>query len=69
VADTVAGVRAALRYDRSQFEVINLGNNHTVTLIEMIREIEEAMGIRDDRLAAGAAGRRPSDVGQRHQSA
>ncbi len=46
VADTVAGVRAALRYDRSQFEVINLGNNHTVTLIEMIREIEEAMGVR-----------------------
>jgi len=46
VADTVAGVCAALRYDRSQFEVINLGNNHTVTLIEMIREIEEAMGVR-----------------------
>ena len=46
VADIVAGLRAALRYDRSKYEVINLGNNHTVTLIEMIREIEEAMGIR-----------------------
>jgi UDP-glucuronate 4-epimerase len=42
----VAGVRAALRYDRSQYEVINLGNNQTVTLIEMIRGIEEAMGKR-----------------------
>jgi UDP-glucuronate 4-epimerase len=39
-------VRAALRYNRSQYEVINLGNNRTVTLIEMIRGIEEAMGKR-----------------------
>jgi UDP-glucuronate 4-epimerase len=46
VDDIVAGVRAALRYNRSQYEVINLGNNQTVTLIEMIRGIEEAMGTR-----------------------
>ena len=46
VSDIVAGVRAALRYDRSQYEVINLGNNHTVTLIEMIRGLEEALGVR-----------------------
>jgi UDP-glucuronate 4-epimerase len=44
VDDIVAGVRAALRYDRSPYEVINLGNNATVTLIEMIRGIEAAMG-------------------------
>lgn len=44
VADIVAGVRGALRYDRSQYKVINLGNNQTVTLIEMIRAIEAAMG-------------------------
>jgi UDP-glucuronate 4-epimerase len=44
VDDIVAGVRSALRYNRSQYEVINLGNNATVTLIEMIRGIEEAMG-------------------------
>jgi UDP-glucuronate 4-epimerase len=46
VDDIVAGVRAALRYDRTQYEVINLGNNQTVTLIEMIRGIEAAMGTR-----------------------
>jgi UDP-glucuronate 4-epimerase len=46
VDDIVAGVRGALRYTRSQYEVINLGNNQTVTLIEMIRGIEEAMGKR-----------------------
>jgi len=25
--------------------IINLGNNHTVTLVEMIRKLEEALGI------------------------
>jgi UDP-glucuronate 4-epimerase len=46
VDDIVAGVRAALRYDRSPYEVINLGNNATVTLLEMIRAIEDALGTR-----------------------
>jgi UDP-glucuronate 4-epimerase len=46
VADIVAGVRAALHYDRSQYEVINLGNNQTVTLMEVIRGLEEALGAR-----------------------
>ena len=46
VDDIVAGVRRALLYNRSQYEVINLGNNQTVTLIEMIRGLEEAMGMR-----------------------
>jgi UDP-glucuronate 4-epimerase len=46
VDDIVSGVRAALLYNRSQYEVINLGNSQTVTLIEMIRGIEEAMGMR-----------------------
>ena len=44
VDDIVAGIRGALRYNRSQYEVINLGNNQTVTLIEMIRSIEDALG-------------------------
>jgi UDP-glucuronate 4-epimerase len=46
IDDIVAGVRGALRYERTRYEVINLGNNQTVTLIEMIRGIEEAMGMR-----------------------
>lgn len=44
VADIVAGVRSAIHYDRSRYEVINLGNNATVTLLEMIRGLEEALG-------------------------
>jgi UDP-glucuronate 4-epimerase len=46
VDDIVAGVRSAIRYERSPFEVINLGNNATVTLVEMIRGLEEALGKR-----------------------
>src|SRR5688572_26455257 len=46
VDDIVAGIRGAIRYDRSPYEVINLGNNATVTLIEMVHTIEEALGKR-----------------------
>ena len=45
VDDIVSGLRAALLYNRSRYEVINLGNNQTVTLLDMIRAIEEALGI------------------------
>jgi UDP-glucuronate 4-epimerase len=45
VDDVVRGVFAALSYDRSNFEVINLGNNTTVTLIEMVRGLEGALGV------------------------
>ena len=44
VDDIVAGVRGAIHYDRSLYEVINLGNSDTVTLVEMIRALEEALG-------------------------
>jgi UDP-glucuronate 4-epimerase len=46
VADIVSGVRAAMTYDRTPYEVINLGNNQTVTLNEMIAGLEEALGVR-----------------------
>lgn len=46
VGDIAAGITAALRYDRSQYEVVNLGNNATVTLLEMIRALEAALGRR-----------------------
>ena len=44
VGDIAAGIGAALRYDRSRYEVINLGNNATVTVLEMIQAIEAALG-------------------------
>ena len=45
IADIVAGVRSALAYDRSMYEVINLGNNQTVQLIEMVHGLERALGV------------------------
>ena len=43
IDDIVTGVKGALHYKASQFEVINLGNNNTVTLLEMIRGLEDAI--------------------------
>lgn len=61
VDDIVGGIRAALEYDDSPYEVINLGNNRTVSLREMIEGLEEALGVeaRIERLPA-----QPGDVPQ-----
>jgi UDP-glucuronate 4-epimerase len=45
VDDIIRGVRAAMTYDGSSFEVINLGNNRTVTLTEMIEGLEAVLGV------------------------
>lgn len=44
VADIVEGIQHALHYNRSFYEVFNLGNDRTVTLMEMITELEGALG-------------------------
>lgn len=44
VKDTVKGVIAAIDYDKSDFEIINLGNHKTVTLAELIEAIESTCG-------------------------
>jgi UDP-glucuronate 4-epimerase len=46
IADTVSGIRAAMDYDKSMYEVINLGNNRTVSLKEMVEGLETALGVR-----------------------
>lgn len=46
VADTVQGVRAAMDFDGDLFSVINLGNNQTVSLTEMIAALEHALRIK-----------------------
>jgi len=46
IDDIIDGVRAAMSYEGSPFEVINLGNNRTVTLSEMIAGLENALGKR-----------------------
>jgi len=44
VADTVKGVLAAINYDKTNFEIINLGNHKTVTLSELIEAVESVCG-------------------------
>ena len=43
VDDVVQGVIAAMTYDKTGFEIINLGNNYSVSLKELITSIEEVM--------------------------
>jgi UDP-glucuronate 4-epimerase len=44
VDDIIAGVRAAMDYDQSKYEVINLGESRTVELRELISLLEQALG-------------------------
>lgn len=44
IADIVEGILGSLHYQGSNYEVINLGNDQTVTLSEMISTIEEVVG-------------------------
>jgi UDP-glucuronate 4-epimerase len=44
VEDIVRGIRAAMDYSGTPYEVINLGNNRTVSLMEMIGVLEEVCG-------------------------
>lgn len=46
VGDTVKGIIGAIHYTGSPFEIINLGNNYTVSLKELIEAIEEVTGKR-----------------------
>lgn len=45
VGDIVGGIRSAMAYDKTNYEVINLGNDNTVSLREMISTLEEATGL------------------------
>jgi UDP-glucuronate 4-epimerase len=44
VEDTIQGIKSAIDYDQSDFEIINLGNHQTVTLSELIQSIEKICG-------------------------
>jgi UDP-glucuronate 4-epimerase len=44
VADIVKGLMAAMDYKGTNYEVINMGNNRTVSLNEMIETLEELLG-------------------------
>ena len=44
VDDIIAGVRAAMDYEASDYEVINLGGSRTVSLSELIALLEKELG-------------------------
>jgi UDP-glucuronate 4-epimerase len=44
VGDVIQGVRAAMEYSRSPFEIINLGTDRSVTLLQLIGDLEEVLG-------------------------
>jgi UDP-glucuronate 4-epimerase len=44
VDDVVTGIRGAIAYTDTDFEVFNLGNHRTVSLLEMVRGLEDALG-------------------------
>jgi UDP-glucuronate 4-epimerase len=46
VDDIIAGVRAAIDYDQTKYEVINLGESRTVELRELISLLEKELGAR-----------------------
>lgn len=43
VKDTVAGILSAMQYDKSKFEIINLGNNKPVTLSQLVSTLEKIL--------------------------
>jgi UDP-glucuronate 4-epimerase len=45
IDDIVKGIRGAIAYRDSPYEVINLGNNQTVSLREMVTGLEHALGV------------------------
>ncbi len=44
VADIVQGIISAVNYNRSNYEIINLGNHKTVSLQELIETLEKVIG-------------------------
>lgn len=45
VGDIVNGIVAAMRYEGSRYEIVNLGCGRPVTLLEMIAALENALGV------------------------
>ncbi len=44
IDDAIAGIRAAMDRLEGRFEIYNLGENETTSLLELVRLIEEALG-------------------------
>ena len=61
VDDIVAGIRGAMAYEQTPFEVVNLGNDRAVSLIELVRALEDVL---DRKAAIEWLPEQPGDVPQ-----
>lgn len=61
IEDIIAGVRAAIDYDQSSYEIINLGESRTVELRELISLLEKAL---DRHAEIDRQPQQPGDVPQ-----
>ncbi|PTQ57308.1 MAG: dTDP-glucose 4,6-dehydratase [Candidatus Carbobacillus altaicus] len=59
IDDISEGVRRAMDYEASSYEIINLGNNQTVTLNEMVETLEMALSV---KVARQYLSEQPGDV-------
>lgn len=46
VSDIVNGFLAAVKYDRKKFDIFNIGSGNPVTLIQLVRGLEEVMNVK-----------------------
>jgi UDP-glucuronate 4-epimerase len=44
--EIVAGIRASIAYSATDYEIFNLGNNRTITLIDTIRKLEQVLNVK-----------------------
>ena len=61
VDDIVAGIRGAMAYEQTPFEVVNLGNDRAVSLTELVRALEDVL---DRKAAIEWLPEQPGDVPQ-----
>jgi len=45
IDDVIRGIQAAMRYEDSKYEIINLGSMHPVTLLDMVMALARAIGV------------------------
>ncbi|MFL2826179.1 MAG: GDP-mannose 4,6-dehydratase [Coraliomargaritaceae bacterium] len=61
ISDIVDGIIGSLHYDKSDYELFNLGNDQTITLSKMIETIESALG---EKALINQQPEQPGDVPQ-----
>jgi UDP-glucuronate 4-epimerase len=44
IDDILKGIIAAMNYDKSNYEIINLGNNRSITLLQLLEVVENIIG-------------------------